>query len=102
MSAVRFGLKQGDLASFAGRSKLYDMLWILRPKHIWMSPKCGPWCAWSRLNMSKSERLEQQILSDRRAENTHLCLCDALFRLQYWRGENFHFHLEQPLFIRGK
>ena len=52
--------------------------------------------------MSKSERLEQQILSDRRAENTHLCLCDALFRLQYWRGENFHFHLEQPLFIRGK
>ena len=97
MSAVRFGLKQGDLASFAGRSKLYDMLWILRPKHIWMSPKCGPWCAWSRLNMSKSERLEQQILSDRRAENTHLCLCDALFRLQYWRGDGFHFHLEQPL-----
>eukprot|EP00435_Cladocopium_sp_Y103_P007616 s5467_g2.t1 len=97
LSAVRFGLKQGDLATFAGRTKLYDLIWMVRPRHIWTSPKCGPWCAWSRLNMNKSLQLEAQILADRQAENVHLCLCDALYRLQIWRGTVYHFHLEQPL-----
>ena len=38
----------------------------------------------------------EQIDRDRRAESVHLKLCDALFRLQDWRGDDFHFHLEQP------
>lgn len=41
-------------------------------------------------------QLSKQIQDDRRAENVHLLLCDALFRLQEWRGDTFHFHLEQP------
>ena len=97
MSAARFGLKQGDLSTFAGRANLYDVLWVLRPRHIWTSPKCGPWCAWSRLNMAKSTHMERQILKSRQAEKVHLCLCDALHSFQCWRGPVFHFHLEQPL-----
>jgi len=44
----------------------------------------------------KSMQLSKQIQDDRRAENVHLLLCDAMFRLQDWRGDTFHFHLEQP------
>ena len=53
--ASRFGLRQGDLSTFAGRCALYDQLWKKRPKHIWVSPKRGPWCSWSRLNLMKSQ-----------------------------------------------
>ena len=94
--ACRFGLRQGDLSAFVGRCALYDELWKKRPKHIWVSPKCGPWCTWSRLNMMKSQSLAQRILKDRRLENIHLRLCSALCGLQGWRGNTFHFHLEQP------
>ena len=96
LKALRFGLAQGDLSTFAGRSRLYDIVWTYRPRHIWTSPKCGPWSAWNRLNMNKSVELEQRILHDRRSENVHLWLCDALFRLQDWRHPMCHFHLEQP------
>ena len=94
--ACRFGLSQGDLSTFVGRCALYDELWKKRPKHIWVSPKCGPWCNWSRLNMMKSQILAQRILEDRKLENIHLRLCSALCGLQGWRGKTFHFHLEQP------
>ena len=96
LRAIRFGLKQGDLSTFAGQCQLYDVLWTYRPRHVWMSPKCGPWSAWNRLNMQKSISLEQKILQDGRSENVHLLLCDAVFRLQDWRGPECHFHLEQP------
>lgn len=96
MSTRRFGLGQGDLSTFGGRCKLYDALWILRPRHIWLSPRCGPWSAWNRLNSQKSLKLAQQISSDRKSENVHLLLCTAMFQLQDWRGDSFHAHLEQP------
>ena len=96
LTAVRFGLKQGDLSTFGGRCKLYDVLWMCRPQHIWMSPRCGPWSSWNRLNQCKSLKLEAQIQSDRKGERVHLLLCDAMFRLQDWRGDSFHAHLEQP------
>ena len=96
MSAIRFGLKHGDLATIGGRLKLYDVLWVIRPRHIWMSPRCGPWSSWNRLNSCKSRQLAAQILEDRKSENVHLLLCEALFRLQQWRGNTFHAHLEQP------
>ena len=63
--ASRFGLKHGDLGPFVGRCALYDQIWKLRPRHIWVSPKCGPWCAWSRLNLMKSVPLAQRILTER-------------------------------------
>ena len=94
--AVRFGLSQGDLATFHGRCRLYDVLWNMRPRHIWTSPKCGPWSSWNRLNACKSLQLEAQIAADRQSENVHLLLCDALFRFQVERDSQTHFHLEQP------
>ena len=96
LSSYRFGLRHGDLSQFSGKCKLYDLLWTLRPRHVWLAPKCGPWSSWNRLNSMKSMQLSKQIQDDRRAENVHLLLCDALFRLQDWRGDTFLFHLEQP------
>jgi hypothetical protein len=93
---ARFGLRQGDLSTFKGRCTLYEMIWTLRPQHIWVSPKCGPWSSWNRLNAQKSLKLAEQIRLDRIAENVHLLVCDALFRLQDWRSDCCHFHLEQP------
>ena len=75
---ARFGLRQGDLSTFKGRCALYDMLWNLRPQHVWMSPKCGPWSAWNRLNAQKSLKLAEQIRLDRTAENVHLLVCDVV------------------------
>ena len=96
LSTIRFGLQQGDLSTFGGRCRLYDLLWTYRPKHIWLAPRCGPWSLWNRLNMNKSLKLQTQISSDRKSESVHLWLCDALFRLQHWRPGRFHAHLEQP------
>ena len=96
LKAFRFGLRQGDLATFDGRCKLYDVLWAIKPLHIWVSPKCGPWSKWNQLNVCKSEKLANQIHQERKSENVHLLLCDALFRFQSWRSPATHFHLEQP------
>ena len=96
MSCVRFGLRHGDLSTFQGRCRLYDLLWITRPRHIWTAPRCGPWSNWNCLNATKSPELAEKILKDRRSENVHLLLCDALLFLQVWRGSSYHFHLEQP------
>ena len=93
---VRFGLKQGDLGTYGGRCCLYDALWATRPQHIWLSPRCGPWSAWNRLNSCKSRQLAAQIAADRRGESVHLWLCSAMFQLQKWRQGSFHAHLEQP------
>lgn len=40
--------------------------------------------------------MAERIQQDRQSESVHLLLCDGLFRLQDWRGNTFHFHLEQP------
>ena len=96
LSAVRFSLKHGDLNTSSGRHALYDMLWQLRPKHIWVAPTCKPWCCWSRLNAAKSESLAEKIQQERQGESVHLLLCDALLHLQLWRNDSCHFHLEQP------
>lgn len=96
LKASRFGLSQGDLSTFHGRTKLYDLLWIMKPQHLWLSPLCAPWSSWNRLNMAKSVKLEQSILADRQSENIHLLLRGALIRWQLRRGEATHFHLEQP------
>lgn len=96
LSAARFSRKHGDLNTITGRHVLYDTLWRLRPKHIWVAPTCKPWCCWNRLNAAKSEELAIRIQQERQSENVHLLLCDALFRLQLWRKDECHFHLEQP------
>ena len=96
LSAAHFGLRQGDLSTTKGRFALYGVIWQHRPRHIWCSPKCGPWCCWSRLNREKSLQLAAKIDASRRDENVHMLLCDALLRVQLWRTCDCHFHLEQP------
>eukprot|EP00435_Cladocopium_sp_Y103_P001047 s2611_g1.t1 len=96
LSVARFSLKNGDLSTLSGRHVLYETLWQLRPRHLWLAPKCKPWCSWSRLNSAKSERLAHQIQQERQGESVHLLLCDALIHLQLWRQDDCHCHLEQP------
>ena len=52
--AMRFGLAEGDLQTSEGRQRLFQVLVKHRPRHVWFSPKCGPWSGWSNLNGSKS------------------------------------------------
>ena len=52
--AMRFGLAEGDLQTVEGRARLFTVLNTHRPRHVWFSPKCGPWSSWSNLNGSRS------------------------------------------------
>ncbi len=49
MTAHRFGKEQCDLQSLEGREFLFTQLVTYRPRHLWYSPECGPWCSWSQL-----------------------------------------------------
>ena len=91
LRSVRFGEKPGDVSTFHGRTKLHDMLWTIRPKHIWVSPRCAPSSQWNHLNAAKSLKLAEQISADWKSEKVYLLVCDALFRLQMRRGPQFHF-----------
>ena len=94
LKARRFTLKDGDLATQAGRFKLYDCLDALLPQHLWLSPKCRAWCRWSTFNMHKSPQNAVKVIQARENDRVHLLLCDALFQYQQWR--ECHAHLEQP------
>ena len=57
--AERYGLKQGDLSTKDGRTRLYDRLLVKQPRDIWMSPRCKAWCRWNQFNMSKNAWISQ-------------------------------------------
>lgn len=46
MQAQRFGKEQCDLQTREGREFLFRRLLTCRPRHLWYSPECGPWCSW--------------------------------------------------------
>ena len=94
--AHRFGLKQGDLQYAESRFRLYDVLMTSRPHHIWVAPRCTAWCKWNQFNMQLSAELAEKIMRAREADEVHLLLCAALYEFQCWRGDQNHFHLEQP------
>ena len=54
MKAVRFGYNQTDLSTPQGRQVLFEKLIVNPPRHLWYSPECGPWSAWSQFNGSVS------------------------------------------------
>jgi hypothetical protein len=64
-TAFRFGLEQGDLSTMEGRKSLFRKMALHRPRHVWMSPVCGPWSSWSRLNESRSMESQQKYQQDR-------------------------------------
>ena len=95
--AERHGLNDGDLSTWEGRHKLYDRLLQLRPRNIWMSPRCKAWCRWNEFNRHKTQELANRIMTARQEDQVHLLLCDALFQFQTCRSHLCHAHLEQPV-----
>lgn len=94
LRTVRFGLSQGDLATYQGRCKLYDCLLFGTPRDVWMSPACKAWCRWNQFNASRSPELARKVMQAREQDEVHLMLCSAIFYYQVTQQN--HFHLEQP------
>ena len=92
--AERFGYEQGDLHTKAGRSNLFSKLCHQKTRNIWYSPMCGPWCAFSALNGSRSPEAFQELQEHRHHHVADLALGLVLLRFQASQGN--HFHWEQP------
>ena len=92
--AMRFGLAEGDLQTPEGRQKLFQVVLKHRPRHIWFSPKCGPWSGWSNLNGSKSIQAWDMLQQSRLQHLDQVALGIVLMRHQ--RSLGSHFHWEQP------
>lgn len=90
----RFGITRGDLHTESGRHDLFVSLIQHRPRNLWYSPICKPWCAFSELNASKSIEAFAAIQNLRREHLIDLALGVVLIR--YQRQCNNHFHWEQP------
>ena len=93
--AFRFGYDQGDLSTPEGRKVLFSLIAKHRPKHLWYSPVCGPWSAWSQLNASRSVESWDQFCAQRQGLLYQIALGIVLYRHQLRGGD--HFHWEQPL-----
>ena len=93
-SAYRFGRSEGDLETVSGRAKLFSAMARHRPKHIWVSPDCGPWSSWSNLNASRSLEAHDAYQNTRKKLLYQIALCIVLFRHQIMQGQQFHW--EQP------
>ena len=79
-SAQRFGLAQGDLSTTDGRMKLFHMMVNQRPKHLWYSPVCKPWCKWNQYNETKSLELQERIFQNRKECLWQVALGIVMFR----------------------
>ena len=92
--AHRYFKEQTDLMTAEGRAVLFQDLLERDPEHVWFSPECGPWSAWSNLNQSKSLHCWTNIQNKRWDNLEQLALGVLLLRHQRARGK--HFHWEQP------
>lgn len=92
--AERFGRVQGDLQTSDGRKRLFSLLLHGRPKHLWYSPECKPWCQWSAFNMNRSIQGHENILNQRTDSLWQVALGIVLFR--YQTLHKGHLDLEQP------
>eukprot|EP00435_Cladocopium_sp_Y103_P014229 s1308_g3.t1 len=92
--ARRFGLSEGDLKCSEARKRLFLLVLIHRPKSLWYSPVCKPWCRWNTLNLQKSIELEAKIIQERFENIWQIALGVVLYRMQI--SQAAHFHWEQP------
>ena len=92
--ARRFALPQTDLMTADGRRELFEQLFMFQPEHLWFSPECGPWSAWSNLNQSRSCEAWDVVQAQRLGNMDQLALGVILLRHQRKVGK--HFHWEQP------
>ena len=93
-TAERHGLNQGDLMSKDGRRRLFIKLVTCRPEHVWFSPICGPWSAWTALNESRSIANFDYYHQKRLEMCSQVALGIVLYRHQMSHGK--HFSWEQP------
>ena len=93
--ANRHGYREGDLMTEEGRKTLFIRVIGQKPRHLWLSPVCGPWSAWSALNATRSLQHYDQYQEERTHLLNHVALCIVLYRHQV--AHERHFHLEQPL-----
>ena len=92
--AQRFGRLQGDLNTVEGRRRLFTILATQQPKHVWVSPECGPWCQWSQFNMNRSLEGWERVMNKREQQLWQISLAVVLYRFQ--KEHQNHFDLEQP------
>ena len=92
--AVRFTREDGDLSTHAGQVALLRKIFLLNPKHIWLAPECRPWGPWSRFNQMRGITAFNRVQEDRNQAQTHLRLCDLIFKIQISKGD--HCHVENP------
>ena len=93
-TAQRHGLSQGDLMTTDGRRKLFTLLLRQCPRHVWVSPVCGPWGQWSNFNSLRSLQAWGRIHEARWDMLSQVALCVVLCRHQH--RCNRHAHWEQP------
>ena len=91
--SIRFGISQGDLQSSEGRRSLFESLCRHKPKHVWMSPECGPWPKWSNFNSQRSLEARDRIHQERTTKLVQVALCLVICRHQ--RRHHRHAHWEQ-------
>ena len=94
LHADRLGRSHGDLETSEGRQEVWKRLINGEPRHIWFSPVCSPWSAWSRFNGARSMQHAKALISERIARLPQVALGIVLARHQ--RERNRHFHWEQP------
>ena len=94
LRAKRFTLEDGDLRTSEGRANLLFMIMLYRPKHVWMSPECGPWSPWNRFNASRSLECFQKIQEEQYHAKVHVKLCNLICKIQVSSGR--HAHMENP------
>ena len=95
MRARRFSKEDGDLSTHEGRVQLIALILREQPKDVWMSPECGPWCAWNRFNEQRSITSMNKIQTSQQEARVHLFLCNLVCKIQ--RSLQSHFHMENPL-----
>ena len=92
--AIRMGLDQGDLKTPEGRETLFEIMFQQRPRNVWYSPTCSPWCAWNQFNEKRSMEMFDQIQRGREQHLFELALGIVLLRIT--RSQGNHMHWEQP------
>ena len=93
-TASRHGRSQGDLMTAEGRNVLFSTLLRRCPRHVWLSPVCGPWGAWSMFNSLRSLESWDKVHAERWKMLIQVALCLVICRHQH--RCNQHAHWEQP------
>ena len=94
MRSERFGLEQGDLMTAEGRKQLFTIVVRDQPAHVWISPECKAWSAWSRLNAQRSLQSWDKFVQERLRMLQQVVL--GIVVCEWQRSQGRECHWEQP------